>query len=258
MTHRNLIVSPVGDDSQHTTWLSAPAERKFDLALVYFGKQPGRYRADADCYLAQRGFKFHLIEQMFGKLGPRLDQYDCIWLPDDDIASTTQDINRLFTVARDYCLAIAQPAIASGDVSYRVVRQQAGLLLRYTQFVEVMCPLLSRAALARVRPTLTENKSAWGIDWAWTRLIPPNEMAIIDAVGVHHTRPLHSGAGYQRMRDHGVDPHRDLAEMTARYGVTKRQRRQAKHASRRVRAVTLDGRPTWAGRPWWQFWRRAA
>jgi hypothetical protein len=164
----------------------------------------------------------------------------------------------LFALTREYQLAIAQPAIATGDTSYRVVRQHPGLLLRYAQFVEVMCPVLSRAALELVRPTLTANKSAWGVDWAWTRLIPPTEMAIIDVVSVAHTRPLHSGAGYQRMRDAGVDPHRDLQEMAARYGVTPRQRRHAKHASLRVRALTLDGRPTWAGRPWWQFWRRAA
>jgi len=258
MTHRNLIVSPVGDDSQHSSWLDAAGERQFDLALIYFGGQPGRYRADADYYLAERGFKFHLIEQMLRQIGSRLDDYEYVWLPDDDIASATRDINRLFAVAGEYRLAIAQPAIAAGDVSYKVVRRQPGMLLRYTQFVEVMCPVLSQAALARVRPTLTANKSAWGVDWAWTRLIPPHQMAIIDAVGVQHTRPLHSGAGYQRMRDAGVDPHRDLQEMTARYGVTRRQRRQAKHASRRVRAIAADGRPTWAGRPWWLFWQRAA
>ena len=258
MTHRNLIISPVGDDSQHPTWLNAAGERQFDLAMIYFGSQAGRYRADADHYLAQRGFKFHLIEQMLRQFGSRLDDYDYVWLPDDDIASSTHDINRLFALTREYRLAIAQPAIANGDTSYRVVRLHTGFLLRYTQFVEVMCPVLSRAALELVRPTLTANKSAWGVDWAWTRLIPPTEMAIIDAVGVAHTRPLHSGAGYQRMRDAGVDPHRDLQEMAARYGVTPRQRRHAKHASLRVRAVTLNGQRTWAGRSWWQFWRRAA
>lgn len=258
MTNRNLIISPVGDDSQHPTWLSAAGEQQFDLALIYFGSQPGRYQHDADCYLAQSGFKFHLIERMLVELGPRLEQYEYIWLPDDDVASTTHDVNRLFALAREYRLAIAQPAIRAGDTSYQVVRQQPGLLLRYTQFVEVMCPVLSRAALDRVRPTLTENKSAWGIDWAWTRLIPPTDMAIIDAVGVHHTRPLHSGAGYQRMRDAGVDPHRDLQEMTAKYGVSRRQRKQARDDSRRVRAIALDGQLTWTGRPWWQLWRKAA
>jgi hypothetical protein len=258
MTHRNLIISPVGDDSRHPSWLDAAAERQFDLALIYFGGQEDRYRADADHYLVQRGFKFHLIERMLRQLAQQLEAYDLIWLPDDDIASTTHDVNRLFAIAREYRLAISQPAISAGDTSYKVVRQQPGLLLRYTQFVEVMCPVLSRAALARVRSTLTENKSAWGIDWAWTRLVPAGDMAIIDAVGVQHTRPLHSGAGYERMRNAGVDPHHDLAEMTARYGVTKRRRRHAKHASMRVRAIAADGRPTWAGRPWWQFWRRAA
>src|SRR5262245_28657955 len=127
MTHRNLIISPVGDDSQHPTWLCAASEREFDLALIYFGGQADRYRAEADYYLAQRGFKFHLIEQMLRQLGPRLADYDFVWLPDDDISSSTRDVNRLFALVRDYRLAISQPAISAGDVSYQVVRQQPGL-----------------------------------------------------------------------------------------------------------------------------------
>ena len=141
---------------------------------------------------------------MLGQLGSRLDDYGYIWLPDDDLAAKTADINRMFSIARTYGLALAQPAIARGEVSHQIVRQQAGLLLRYTRFVEVMCPLFSRSALQRVRSTLVANKSAWGLDWAWSQLLPADELAIIDAVGVHHTRPLQSGAGYDRMRGGGA------------------------------------------------------
>ncbi len=256
--HRNLVVSPVGDASLHPTWLSESGQRRFDLGLIYFGRQPDRYRTDADHYLQQTGFKFHLVEQMLSELGSRLDDYDYIWCPDDDLASSTLDINRMFALARDYRLPIAQPAIATGDISFATVRQQPGLLLRYTHFVEVMCPLFSRTALNRIRPTLVENKSAWGIDWAWTRLLPASEFAVIDAVGVHHTRPLHSGAGYQRMRDQGVDPSGDLMRMTRRYGISRRRRRKIKHGTLRARAIALDGTPTWIGPRWWQIWRGAS
>ncbi len=195
--HRNLVISPVGDCSLHPTWLSDAAGRQFDLALVYFGEQPDRYRDEADYYLPQRGFKFHLFEAMLRLLGSRLDQYDSIWCPDDDLAATTADLNRMFAIVRDYGLSIAQPAVASGDVSHATVRQQPGLLLRYSRFVEVMCPVFSRSALERIRPTLLVNKSAWGLDWAWTRLVPIDELAIIDAVGVHHTPPA---AHWRRIR----------------------------------------------------------
>ncbi len=251
--YRNLIVSPVGNGSQHWTWLSEASCRQFDLALVYFDDQPNLYRADADHYLEQRGFKFHLIEQMLTRLGAQLDDYDYIWCPDDDLATSTRDINRMFQIARQYRLPIAQPAIASGDVSFATVRQQPGLLLRYTQFVEVMCPLFSRPALDCVRSTLVENKSAWGIDWAWTRLLPSNQFAVIDAVGVHHTRPLQSGAGYDRMRKLGIDPMSDLRVMTARYRVSRRRRRQVERGTLGMRAIALDGSSRWVGPRWWNL-----
>ena len=254
---RNLVISPVCDDSLHRTWLSESAERQFDLALIYFGDRSGQYREDSDYYLEQHGFKFHLIDAMFRKLGARLDEYDYIWCPDDDVATTTLDINQLFSIIRRYRLSIAQPAIASGEVSYRTVQSQPGLLLRYSQFVEVMCPVFSHAALARIRPTLMVNKSAWGLDWAWTRIIPPDELAIIDAVAVHHTRPLHSGSGYDRMRALGVDPSRDLHELTAKYRISRRRRRKIKHGTLGARAISLDGTTIWTGPRWWQFWRAA-
>ncbi len=248
---RNLIVSPVGDQSLHPAWLSGADRRDFDLALIYFGEQADRYRGDADYYLQRRGFKFHLFDAMLTQLGSRLDEYDYIWCPDDDLDTCTSDINRLFAITRDYRLSIAQPAIASGDVSFATVRQQPGLLLRYSRFVEVMCPVFSRAALTRIRPTLLVNKSAWGLDWAWTRLVPIDELAIIDAVGVHHTRPLHRGGGYDRMRAAGVDPMGDLRRLASQYGVSRRHRRRIKHGTLRVPAIAMDGTPTWFGPRWW-------
>lgn len=256
--HRNLVLSPVGDESLHPTWLSAPDERQFDLGLIYFGSQGDRYRDEAEYYLRQRGFKFHLLDALMTQMGPRLAEYDYIWCPDDDLASNTADVNRMFSIAREFRLAISQPAVAEGEVSHATVRQQPGLLLRYSQFVEVMCPVFSREALARVRSTLVANKSAWGVDWAWTRLIPAEELAIIDAVGVHHTRPLQSGKGYDRMRELGVNPLEDLVQMSAQYGVSKRRRRQIKKGRLRVRAVTLDGATTWVGPRWWQLWQAAS
>ena len=195
---------------------------------------------------------------MLSELGSRLNDYDYIWLPDDDLAARTADINRLFSIARDYGLSLAQPAIASGEISHQIVRQQPGLLLRYTGFVEVMCPLFSRRpadASARRWPRTSRPGGSIG---PGSRLVPADELAIIDAVGVHHTRPMQSGSGYDRMRAMGVNPMEDLLKMAAKYGVSPRRRRQIKHASFRMRALSADGTPTWIGPHWWQIWRRSA
>ena len=44
-SERNLVISPVGDDSQHPTWLDEAARRQFDLAIIYYGSQPGAIAA---------------------------------------------------------------------------------------------------------------------------------------------------------------------------------------------------------------------
>jgi hypothetical protein len=163
-THRNLVISAVGNASQHNSWLGSSSARTFDLALIYYGEQPGAFRADADIYVERKGFKFPLIADLLEQLGHRICDYDCVWLPDDDIATTAGDIDRLFEIVRQYQLSIAQPAIATGDVSYQSLRPRLNLLLRYTRFAEVMCPIFSGAALAAVRPTFRETVSGWGID----------------------------------------------------------------------------------------------
>src|SRR5215213_1497735 len=115
---KNLILATVGDESVHRTWL-AGGERSFDLALVYFGDQPQRYREDADYLIARKGIKYSLLHDVLqNELATALPRYDHVWMPDDDIAAGAEQINRLFRLAAEYRLAICQPAIGRGDVSF--------------------------------------------------------------------------------------------------------------------------------------------
>ena len=46
----------------------------------------------------------------------------------------------------------------------------------------------------------------------------------------------------------------DLLQMADRYGISARRRRQIKHGSPRVCALTAGGTPVWTGPRWWQVW----
>jgi hypothetical protein len=255
-TRRNLVIATVGDDSQHPSWLAQRDDRSFDVALVYYGGQTNRYRGESDYYSERRGFKFPLISQMLDELGSELDRFDYVWLPDDDIRAATGDVNRLFQIARDYRLAIAQPGIESGDVSYRALRQQPNLLLRYTGFVEVMCPLFSRDALGAVRHTFAEVHSGWGIDWAWTRMVDRRQMAVVDGVGVRHTRPLATGSAYQELKRLGLSPTDECRQTMHRYGArglaVRWHRRALKYGTVSCAAIDSQGRRLVVGPPWWK------
>jgi len=89
------------------------------------------------------------------KLGSRIDEYDWIWLPDDDLLADLATLNRFFEIVAEYDLDLAQPALGAGSfIAYRITAQRPHMRLRFTTFVEVMAPCLSRRALRLCAPYL--------------------------------------------------------------------------------------------------------
>jgi hypothetical protein len=215
---RNLIISPIGKNSVHGSWTSQSAVRTYDLLLINYSTQPGFGAADATHYLERQGMKWELMSYALDTLPDIVAQYKNVWLPDDDIRASPSQINRLFALFEEYRLQLAQPAIAAGEVSYKVFRQRPGIILRYTPLVELMCPLFTRDALRQVSATFVESRSGWGLDVIWPRLFAADEVAIIDAVGVEHTRPVGKGAMYRTLSQQNIDPRRELADVVARHG----------------------------------------
>jgi len=247
---KNLIIAAVGDESVHPGWLAGD-DRSFDLALLYFGDQPGRYAHHAEHYMAKKGIKFALLHDVLtGEWARLLARYERVWLPDDDIAASPGQINHLFQLSEQYRLAICQPAIGRGDVSFEALRAAPGYLLRYSRFVEIMCPLFCRESLVRMLPTFNENVSAWGIDWLWASLHGPDELAVIDAVAVDHTRPLQSGGVHRKLAAIGVNPDLEHRQLMAKHGIDNRRIHKAMcRGTARLRGIRLDGRETWT-RSW--------
>ena len=64
-------------------------------------------------------------------------------------------------------------------------------LVRYTNFVELMCPVFSRSFLQICLPTFEASFSGFGLDHIWSQLggRVPGRIAIIDDIAVAHTRP---------------------------------------------------------------------
>lgn len=245
----NLILATVGDESVHRTWL-AGSERTFDLGLIYFGGQQDRFALEADYYFARKGIKYSLLHEAARALGPALRHYDFVWMPDDDVAADTACINQMFHIAAERRLAVCQPAVGQGDVSFRTLRAQSGYLLRYSRFVEIMCPMFSREALVRVLPTFKLNVSAWGLDWLWASMFGEEELAVIDATPVHHTRPLSSGGVHGRLAAMGVDPFEELRQLMRQHGINDRRFQRATcRGTTRLQGIRQDGQRVWT-RSW--------
>ncbi|MBX3427330.1 MAG: hypothetical protein KF688_16750 [Pirellulales bacterium] len=258
--NRNLVISIVGDESVHRTWLAGTEPRSFDLCLVYFGDRWDQWAGDGQYYLRRKGIKYQLLYDLFqDELAHLVEEYDRFWLPDDDVAADTGTVNRLFALAAKHRLQICQPAIGRGDVSFEATRAHAGYTLRYTRFVEIMCPLFTRKALVRAMPLFAANKSAWGIDWVWSSLFREDEVGIVDAAAVHHTRPLKAGGVHARLQSMGVDPGAEHAALMQQYGIRNRRfHRRIVRDTARLRGLDVAGNEVWTCSRWQDWFGRKA
>jgi len=107
---RNLVVLRAGDDSLHQGWIADP-RRDFDLFISYYGAAPQQHARDADYYEMRRGPKWPCIGALLAEHAPRIDAYDCVWFPDDDLAADTPTLNRMFAFFHAHALDLAQPAL---------------------------------------------------------------------------------------------------------------------------------------------------
>lgn len=194
MKRRNLVVVRAGRTSLHGGWLELPyTERNFDLLVSY-------YDEDAfNAFQAEDGVRAVLVpggkwDGLYRTLtGVDVEAYDYFWLPDDDIAATAADVNAIFDLCSRYGLAVAQPALTHDSYfSHFILNRCPGFRLRYTNFVEIMVPCLSREVLLRALPLFRDTMSGFGLDCIWHRWPESGafRVAILDAVAVHHTRPV--------------------------------------------------------------------
>ncbi len=192
---RNLVVIRANEFSLHPSWDRNidESDRNWDLCVSWYGHEPVKDPGTCEYLTIQpEDRKFGAIHALFQPESPLWD-YDQIWLPDDDIRTNWRDINRLFSICRRHRFELSQPCLEPGSfVNHKVTAMDDEYSLRYTNFVEVMCPLFSRDALRLCLPTFNGSISGFGLDHIWPCLLGRvhTRMAIIDDVAVAHTRPL--------------------------------------------------------------------
>jgi hypothetical protein len=184
-----------GDDSLHRRWLAGEQSPTFDLAVSYYGDGPSAF-SDAAILHAAKGGKWDGLFAFFVANPGVLERYDWIWFPDDDLDTNADSINRLFDIVERYGLDVAQPSLSwDSYYSHFATLQNRACRLRFTNFVEVMAPVLSAALLRRILPAFAKNRFGWGMELLWPRWMPEPRFktAIVDEVAVRHTRPTGQG-----------------------------------------------------------------
>jgi Protein of unknown function (DUF707) len=201
-----LALVRCGPSSLHPHMVERLAEQNFDYALSWFGDEPPANAKGAKFVHLQKGAKWPGLEQTIAAHWDLIQQYRYIWLPDDDLLCVPEDVSRMFSICDDLQLELAQPALTRDSYFTHVITlQHTEFQVRFTNFVEIMAPVLSADMLARVYPTLAGQVSGYGLDPLWARYSQLGKVAIIDDTPVKHTRPV-GGPNYAFSKKAGIAP----------------------------------------------------
>jgi hypothetical protein len=235
--HRFLVFTSAGDRAEVARWLRG--RRNFDLWITYYGDEPGRFADLTPLYEQRKGGKFPNLWHLYRQHPELLAQYDAVFVADDDVIIDGARISRLFEVLEARDLWVLQPAFSAlGRLSHEITDRRAWTELRFTNFVEMTCPLFRQDKLAEFMGQFDPELTGWGADdWFMHSLGPELEgrVAVVDAIvckNPHHEvtkaglREIDSLQPESERRRHweamaarlGIQPYREKLE----YGSVRR------------------------------------
>jgi hypothetical protein len=193
----NLVFTSAGNRSNLRNWLQG--RRDFDLWTVYYGDVGGMFREESEYYLPRKGAKFQNLHYCYQQWPERLAGYEAVMVMDDDIVIDATGITRLFEIRRELDLWALQPAFRlSGKVSWPITAVHPTAKLRYTNFVEMACPLFRRDKLDAFMRVYDPELVGYGTDWWFLHTLGPDlekRVAVVDSVTCVNPYDKHKGNG---------------------------------------------------------------
>ena len=179
-----LVFTSAGDKANLRWWLKG--ERNFDLWINYYGSKENRYIDLGDFYTMKKGDKFANYHFVYQKWEDILNRYQAIMVMDDDVIIDGAAINRLFKIREEYDLWVLQPAFSpKGKISHRITRVNPLTYLRYTNFVEMTCPLFLKDKLNNFMKVYDPGLIGYGVDYWYIDSMGPDiggKVAIVDEI----------------------------------------------------------------------------
>lgn len=200
---RNLVVICKGPDA-----LTLPRQPSWDLLEIYYNAKHvedvrlAPSNADHIIFETDRSVRKYAIVKRLFDAWPDWMKYDLFFLLDDDIepeGCTIEDILELFakTNAR-----IGQPALTEPSFwGHWITRQNDSYEWRATNFVEIMCPILTRDAMKEYMPLFDETFSSHGLDVLWSsrEVLYGTPPVVLDKCPINHMRPIGVGDAYKNV-----------------------------------------------------------
>lgn len=165
----NVVFTSCGDQTTcHELWTGS--DRDYDIIGVYYGDTQDRFEQYCDRFdyvFRHKGSKFQNFFSFY-RGSNIFKQYDRMFIVDDDIIIDTHGINSLFNFSKDNELMICSPSITpESKISHDVTLQQDNSKYRYTNFIEVNTPLMSKKSVQLLNKYYNSNLIGWGVDFLY-------------------------------------------------------------------------------------------
>jgi hypothetical protein len=231
-TSRNLVFTSAGDRANLRGWLRG--RRDFDLWVAYYGDQPGTYRELSEFYLSRKGAKFQNLHHCYQRFRHLIARYDAVMVLDDDIRIDATALTRLFDIRREFGLWALQPAFRSrGKISWDITRARPTTKLRYTNFIEMTCPLFRRDKLDAFMAVFDPELVGYGEDWWFLKTLGNDlacHVAIVDEVTCVNPHDRSKGGAREIDRlESKTDREAVWERVRQRHGLDERGRRHEEY-----------------------------
>lgn len=190
--NRYLLVSRVGRNGRFQSWLKGNEPPIFDLFLSFYNPSFVPSVTIGNFMECRPGFKVEGYGGFLLDNANLVDEYDYVAFFDEDLEASADAINGAFRLCSKYNLKIAQPALTKNSYfTFAALLQQRAFDLRFTNFIEMMCPIFRRDILKKIEPLYRSGYES-GIDLIWCNLVAegPRDFAVLDAFPVYHTEPV--------------------------------------------------------------------
>ena len=189
---RYLVISRIGADSSHSSWLPLAEREGFDVLLSSYDRDIPALTGAGLFFEYRPGTKVAGYAEILRHHEALIRKYRYVALFDDDLETDPATVLHLFKIIDGHDFKIAQPALDhSSYFTYACLLQHDGFVFRHVNYVEMMCPFFRTDVLLGLAPVFDLGFES-GIDLVWSSLAhcKPGDLAVIDRLPVHHRRPV--------------------------------------------------------------------
>ncbi len=163
--------------------------KDFDLVTYcYDDSEIGKDKSNL--WVQRKDTKFRNFYHYAHRYPAHLEQYDYVWIVDDDMFMSTDDINEMFYLMEEYNIDLGTPSFDVDGMHYvDILVNDPNYILRYSNYIECAAHIFSRDALKKVKHTFADTLSGNCWDNYISQMIhrrSKNNLAVFDKVKAYH------------------------------------------------------------------------